>query len=83
MPLRELVAFGRDSMQHDPRLPMLYSESSGLALFFMAADNGRYRQPLMDYLIAVYTGHAAPDGLEKLTGQRREELGRQYREFMK
>ncbi len=83
VPLRELVAFGRDSMQHDPRLPMLYSESSGLALFLMAADNRRYRPALMDYLIAVYTGHAAPDALEKLTGQRFEELDRQYREFMK
>ena len=37
----------------------------------------------MDYLIAVYTGRAAPDTLEKLTGQRFEELDRQYREFMK
>ncbi len=83
VPLRELAAFGRDSMQHDPRLPMLYSESSGLALFLMAADNGRYRPALMDYLIAVYTGHAAPDTLEKLTGRRFEELDRQYREFMK
>ncbi len=83
VPLRELTAFGRDSMQHDPRLPMIYSESSGLALFLMAADGGRYRGALMDYLIAVYTGHAAPDALEKLTGQRFEELDRQYREFMK
>lgn len=83
VPLRELVAFGRDSMQHDSRLRMMYSESTGLAMFLMAADNGRYRPALMDYLIAVYTGHAAPDALEKITGQRFEELDRQYREFMK
>ena len=43
VPLRELVAFGRDSMQHDSRLRMMYSESTGLALFLMAAENSRYR----------------------------------------
>jgi hypothetical protein len=83
VPLRELVAYGMDTLQHDERLPKLYSQSTGLAYFLMHADGGRYRPALMDYLIAVYTGHAAPDTLEKLTGQRFEELDRQYREFMK
>ena len=33
VPLAELVTMGRDALQHDSRLPMLYSQSSGLALF--------------------------------------------------
>jgi hypothetical protein len=83
VPLRDLVAFGMNALQHEPRLPMIYSQSTGLALFLMHADAARYRPALMDYLTAVYTGHATLDTLEKLTGQRYEELDRQYREFMK
>ena len=83
VPLRELSALGMDQLQHDPRLKMIYSQISGQALFLMHADAARYRPALLDYLIAVYTGRANPGTLEKLTGQRFEELDRQYREFLK
>jgi hypothetical protein len=83
VPLRELSAAGMRDLQHDGRLPMIYSQISGQVLFLMHADNGRYRQPLMNYLVAVYTEHSDPATLEKLTGAKFEELDRQYREFMK
>ncbi len=83
VPLREFATYGMDNLQHDARLPMIYSQASGLAQFFMHADGAHYRPALMDYLVAIYTGHATPDTLEKLTGTRYEELDRQYREFMK
>ncbi len=83
VPLRELVGYGMTALQHEPRLPMIYSQSTGLALFLMHADGAGYRPALMDYLSAVYTGHANLDTLEKLTGQRYEELDRQYRAFLK
>ena len=35
VPLAEMVTFSRDALQHDPRLPKLYSESSGLTNFLM------------------------------------------------
>ncbi len=83
VPLRDLVAFGMNALQHEPRLPMIYSQSTGLTLFFMHAEGARYRPALMDYLVAVYSGRVSLDTLEKLAGQRYEELDRQYREFMK
>jgi hypothetical protein len=78
-----MTAFSRDALQHDSRLPRLYSQSSGLADFFMHYEGDRYRQPLIDYLIAVYSGRATPDTLANLTSARYEQLDEQYREFMK
>ena len=59
VPLSELVGIGLTSLQSDPRISKLYSESAGLADFFMHADDGRYREPLVRYLDAIYTGRAA------------------------
>jgi hypothetical protein len=83
VPLRELSTAGMRDLQHDGRLPMIYSQISGQVLFLMHAGNGRYRAPLMNYLIAVYTGNSTPTTLEKITGVKFEDLDRQYREFMK
>ncbi len=83
VPLGEMTALGRDALQHDSRLPRLYSQSSGLTNFLMHYRGGRYRQPLVDYLVAVYTGQAMPDTLAKLTGSRYEQLDEQYRQYMK
>ena len=83
VPLRELAAMGRQDFQQDPRISAIYSQISGQAFFLMHADSGRYRPALMDYLAALYAGHASLNTLEKLTGAKFEELDRQYREFMK
>ncbi|HEV3417754.1 MAG TPA: hypothetical protein VG056_13095, partial [Pirellulales bacterium] len=58
-------------------------EASGLANFLIHYRGDRYRQPLIDDLIAVYSGHAEPDTLAKFTGASDEQLDREYREFMK
>ena len=34
----------------------LYSQSSGLAAFLIDGEQGRYREPLVRYLQAVYAG---------------------------
>jgi hypothetical protein len=83
VPLRELAACGMSDLQHDSRLPAIYSQISGQAWFLMHADQSRYRGALMNYLIAIYTGHAGVDTLEKLTGEKFEQLDHQYREFLK
>jgi len=83
IPLRELVSYGMTDLQHDARLPAIYSQISGQAWFLMHADGGRYRGALMNYLIDVYTGHANADTLEKLTGEKFEQLDQQYHAFMK
>ena len=79
----ELSTAGMGELQHDGRLPMIYSQISGQVLFLMHADNARYRATIDDYLVAVYTGNCTPTSLEKATGVKFEELDRQYREFMK
>ncbi|HEY2146434.1 MAG TPA: hypothetical protein VGH32_00760, partial [Pirellulales bacterium] len=83
VPLAEMISFSRDDLQHDPRLPKLYSESSGLADFLMHYRGDKYRQPLIDYLLAVYAGRADANTLAKLTGASYEQLDQQYREYMK
>ena len=83
VPLAEMVTLSRDAIQHDSRLPKLYSESSGLANFLMHDRGDRYRQALIEYLIAVYAGRADADTLAKLTGASYEQLDRQYREYLK
>ncbi len=55
VPLGEVAALGRDSLQHQPRLATLYTQFAGQANFFMHYDGGRYRQPFIDCLIAVYS----------------------------
>jgi hypothetical protein len=83
VPLAELVTMGRDALQHDPRLPMLYSQSSGLAMFLMHYNGGQYRQPLVDYLLAVYANKADADTLAGDTGVKYDKLDEQYMDFMK
>jgi hypothetical protein len=82
VPLAELVQFGLESLQHDPRIATLYSQSSGLADFFMHVGQGRYRDALVRYFDAVYSGTAGPRTLAELTGASYETLDRQYRQFM-
>jgi hypothetical protein len=69
-------------LQRDPRIGMLYSESSGLTHFLMHADGGRYRDALVEYLIAVYTSRDRPATLSERTGMNYGELDQQYRAFM-
>jgi hypothetical protein len=83
VPLAELVTMSRDALQHDSRLPMLYSQSSGLALFFMHYGGGQYRQPLIEYLLAVYANKADADTLSHATGTKYDKLDEQYSDFMK
>ena len=83
VPLAELVTMSRDALQHDSRLPMLYSQSSGLAIFFMHYGGGQYRQPLIEYLLAVYANKADADTLAHATGTKYDKLDEQYSDFMK
>ena len=72
-----------EALQRDPRIAMLYSQSAGLTHFLIHAEAGRYRQPLVDYLLAVYTDHDRANTLPTLTGESDARLDEQYRQFMK
>ncbi|MBI3837932.1 MAG: hypothetical protein HY288_08365 [Planctomycetia bacterium] len=82
VPLAQLVLIGMEGLQRDSRLPKLYSESAGLTTFLMQDSGGRYRDPLVRYLDAIYTGRATTKTLAEATGTDYETLDRQYREYM-
>jgi hypothetical protein len=82
VPLAELVTLGMDRLQHDERIARLYSQCAGLSDFLMHDGGGRYREPLVRYLDAVYSGRATTRTLAELTGVSFETLDRQYRESM-
>ncbi len=83
VPLAELVQLGMQPLQADERLPMIYSQSAGLTDFLMHADGGRYREALVTYLAAVYSGRATSRTLAELAGVDYPALDAQYRDFMR
>ncbi|MBI2825233.1 MAG: hypothetical protein HYX69_11165 [Planctomycetia bacterium] len=82
VPLAELTTFGMQRLQHDPRIAMLYSEASGLTHFLMHDAGGRYRDALVEYLVAVYTGHDNRGTLARIIGKSDGELDTEYRKFI-
>ena len=82
VPLAELTAIGMNALQRDPRISPLYSQSSGLTYFLMYDHGGRYRDALVDYLVAIYTAHDLPETLAELTRTPYTELDRNYRRFI-
>jgi hypothetical protein len=82
VPLAEFTGYGRSRFQQDPRIATLYSQAAGVANFLVYYDGGRYRDALVAYLIAVYTGQDRPDTLAKLAGVEYSLLDQQYRSFM-
>lgn len=82
VPLRELSAMGRVRFQGDERLPMLYSEISGLAEFFLCGRRGLRRAAFLEYVRRIYDGSVEPDSLAALCGASFEELDDDYRRFM-
>jgi hypothetical protein len=83
VPLAELVKYGRERLQSDPKIAMLYSQSAGMANFLFFYGDGRYRDALVSYLSDIYSGHDDSDTLAKLTGCGYAELDKQYRQFMR
>lgn len=82
LPLSELVTLGMDRLQADERISMIYSEASGLTYFLMHTADGGYRDALVDYLLAIYTGRDDAGTLASLTGKSYRELDAEYRQFM-
>ena len=76
--MREFSALGARQLQGHADITKLYSQAAGLTTFLMEDQQGRCRQALIACLQAVYTGRDSPVTLEKVTGQRFEELDQQY-----
>ena len=82
LPIKTLSALGKKDFQHSAELPMLYTESAGLASFFLHADGGRFRDPFLETLFLVYRGEETPEILEHLTGESFELLDRSFRDYL-
>lgn len=82
VPLADLTKLSKNEMQHRDDVVKLYSQSSGLAAFLLNGAEGRYREPLVRYLQAVYTRHDNDQTLAEVTGNSYSELDAAYRRFM-
>ncbi len=82
VPLGEFVDFGMEKLQKDPRIATLYSQAAGLTHFLIYYDDARYRDALVSYLSAVYSGRDNHETLARLTAASYGELDKQYREFL-
>jgi hypothetical protein len=82
VPLRELTALGLQDLQRDDRLPKIYSQISGQALFLLHADRERYRGAFIETLSAIYTNRADAATLARHADVTYEQLDEFYRGFM-
>ncbi len=82
VPLADLTKIGKYDMQHRDDAAKLYSQSSGLAAFLLNGAEGRYREPLVRYLQAIYTQHDNDQTLAETTGSSYPELDAAYHRFM-
>ena len=82
VPLEKLLPFGQRELQKHPDIRSLYSQSAGLAQFFMTTEQGRYRTAFIDYLGKLYHGRDQVQTLSALIEQPAAELDRQYHDFL-
>jgi hypothetical protein len=82
MPLAELTQLGKEDLQRHPEIAKLYSQSAGATAFLMQGERGRFREPLVRYLTAVYTGRDDQDTLADATGVDFADLDARYRRYM-
>jgi hypothetical protein len=82
VPVAELSRMGKTDVQQYHEIAKLYSQSAGLSAFLMHADDGRYRESLIGYLKAVYSGRDSGGTLAETTGRSFDELDEAYRRYM-
>jgi hypothetical protein len=82
LPLAELSTWGMRHLQQDERIKQVYSQSAGLAHFLMHADDGRYRDALIEFLASVYSGKDQAGTLADLAGATFGGLDEKYRSWI-
>jgi hypothetical protein len=82
VPFSEFASYGMDRLQADPRIRTLYSQAAGMTHFLVHDEEGRYRDALVAYLVAVYTGRDNPFVLPQLAHTTFADLDKQYRQFI-
>ena len=82
VPLNQLVAMGREGLQSDQRIRVLYSQAAGLTHLLMDDQGGRFQEALMRYIKSVYRVRDDPNTLAMEIGLSNNELDKQYRQFL-
>ena len=83
VPFERLVRFDRNSFQLYPEMQRLYSQTAGVTHFLMLAENGRYRDGVVQLLRLLYVGTDRFDSLVRLTGGSFQQLDEEYDRFLK
>jgi hypothetical protein len=78
VPLAELTRMGQRDVQRHAEIGKVYTQSTGLVAFLMDAEAGRYREPLVQYLDAIYEGRDTDRTLAEVTGEGYDELDAAY-----
>lgn len=82
IPVGQLVRIGKGELQRSPQIVPIYGESCGLSAFLIDGEQGRYREPFVRYLQAIYAGHDNEGSLAELTESIYTELDAQFRRYM-
>jgi hypothetical protein len=82
LPLAELAALGRESVQTSPEIAKIYAEAAGVAHFLIDGESGVYREALVDLLAAVYRGEDEQGTLAARAAVPLGQLDQQYRSFL-
>jgi hypothetical protein len=82
VPLAELSALAITELQHREDIARVYSQSAGLASFFVDYKGGVYRKPFRELLAHVYAGRDTADKLAELSGRSFEDLDAEYSKYM-
>ncbi len=83
--LAEFVAMDRSRFNDDQAVYLHYTQAMALAVFLMQAENGRFREPFLDYVRDAYEGRvrAGANSLESHLGVPLEKVERDLFAFLK
>jgi len=83
VPFDRLVRLNYPSFVSFPHVPRLYSQTAGATHFLMLAENGQYRDGVIQLLRLVYAGTDQPNSLASLTRRSFSQLDEEYDRFLK
>ncbi|MDO5554455.1 MAG: hypothetical protein Q4G68_11915 [Planctomycetia bacterium] len=82
LPLQRYVRLSLNEFQTHDNIPMLYTQSTGLTVFFLHGKDGKYRRKFLDCLRLLYDDNAGPDSLAETLQTDLTTLDEEYKQFM-
>jgi hypothetical protein len=82
LPLARLAAMSREEIQNSSEIGRIYSQAAGLAHFLIDGQEGKYREPFIELLSAIYRGDDTAETLSQATQQPLGQLDDEYRAYL-